>query len=561
MNVGFVPWLSLLGLSATTSLGVPIAHSTTPESDQPPLLVAEVYRSSQTKVVTDRPSDKTPDFQEILEAFAKEHNIVIIAEGYPKPRAEEKVPNSIITSGTLTVAATAKDDRSVSLEAEIQQFANKYDYKSGLLKSSRNVYVLKKLYSYVDDLPGVTIEECSASAEDLVRVLSVCSPKIDPVEAAIGRPFTLDLIKTLSAEQMNALQQGTLRVGSLSPEQRSVVSRTALYIYLDIPSTDAKSTALFFKSALSTGVISRNNPSQVLGLEGVGPASRPFFWPLPSFSSQSIGLPSDSAASSDSALKTPNKVNTLASVVKMFNNAALSVDPALAGKPVTVAGLERATPAETMAALADVYGLRTFTTKEGQVRLTRPALRLPRSFSELPKAVHACIPRPLLAALHDLDADVAPPPTAAPANTSATPPATFEEFVKQDQERQALSEKQRQRQPTAEAIVSEAAKQVRISVEPSIKKMNIGERIAVANLDLQTRSALGIAMMSNVMRSLKVPFKQQGPDYITRFDDLYLKGGPYEEKGQQMVSVYLEVRDPATNKLLNSVGVSNVKVP
>lgn len=124
-----------------------------------------------------------------------------------------------------------------------------------------------------------------------------------------------------------------------------------------------------------------------------------------------------------------------------------------------------------------------------------------------------------------------------------------------------MAKREQERQPTADTLASQASKRVPLVVEPKLNKSSDEKSVPIADLDPQIRSALGIALMRNLLRSLKIPFTHQGPDYIAQFDSLSLKGGPYEEKGQQLVSLYLEVRDPVTNKLRNSVGVSNVRVP
>ncbi len=178
--------------------------------------------------------------------------------------------------------------------------------------------------------------------------------------------------------------------------------------------------------------------------------------------------------------------------------------------------MQAAPPAQVFAALADVYGLRVKVEEDATHRLTRRLWRAASSVADVPAAVRGSVPEPLLRALHD---------GASGALASGQMPAGESAKERAERHKKAFLEQQRLwMAPTLLAI--EAARRLRLAVQPELDKAGDGARVPVATLSEADRSAFAITLVAGSLPGLIRGLRQQLPGYITGFDQAYLTGGP-----------------------------------
>ena len=191
------------------------------------------------------------------------------------------------------------------------------------------------------------------------------------------------------------------------------------------------------------------------------------------------------------------------------------VEDYLAPKRATVFGEQYATPPQVMQVLADVYGLRVKTEDTGRLRLTRRYADPPLDMGGLYGAIEQALPDPALRA-YNAHPDVRLSP-----------------------------------------LRVAAVREIRTAAEPKIKAAKDGHA-ALSTLSEKEKAALATVLMLDVLQNLGQSFQGGAPDAITRFDELRLTGGPYEDEGKEKFSLTLDFPNADGKALIPGPGVGNM---
>lgn len=280
--------------------------------------------------------------------------------------------------------------------------------------------------------------------------------------------------------------------------------------------------------------------------------------------------------------------STLGEIARTLNarfggSPRLLIDHALAAKSITVAGAEFAPALNVLEACAEVYGLRIAREEEGRtLRLTRRRIRRPANIAQLNETMRQVLPDPLLRALHRDDRDRARAEVRewaekkrqdffrrqaqASASGQSTnnsvplpepPPLTPEQAEREQERNQRV--RQWQKAPTALRVA--AIRRFRATVEPKVKAAP-NQELPVADLDTAENAALATALMYSCLDGLKVVLARELPDYLTRFDELIITGGPTLNEDKEMkFGLGLALPLYGGKNLDIQVGVGNLPLP
>ncbi len=81
------------------------------------------------------------------------------------------------------------------------------------------------------------------------------------------------------------------------------------------------------------------------------------------------------------------------------------------------------------------------------------------------------------------------------------------------------------------------------------------QKVAVSELGEADKRAFAVALTINFLQALAPLLRQQAPDYVTRFDQLYLTGGEEtDSKGGRHLGVFLSLPTP-DGRVFQQVGV------
>jgi hypothetical protein len=221
----------------------------------------------------------------------------------------------------------------------------------------------------------------------------------------------------------------------------------------------------------------------------------------------------------------------------------MEVDAALAAKPVTIFGESFAPPERVLAALADVYGLRVTSDKDkGTLRLTRRGYREVAKPADLPVSLRAAFPEPLVRAFL---VEIANPVDPAKRTDAST-----------ESQEESMAWNRTRLRPGEVRIA--AMRRLRAWVEPLVKAAPDG-RAPLSAVGDGPRSALANLLMADAWAALGPLIQHPVPDWIVRFDQVYLVGGLYEDAGEQRFSLFITT-PTADGQRLNwtGPGVSNV---
>ena len=210
----------------------------------------------------------------------------------------------------------------------------------------------------------------------------------------------------------------------------------------------------------------------------------------------------------------------------------VTIPPYLAPKQATVFGEAQTTPRQEVAALADVYGLRVLTEeKEGgkdRLRLTRRT------------------PTPTLdvAALHDVVGQFLPDPLVRAYRMHPT----YGAFDPNSPIPSGVS-----------PLLVYAVRQIRTAAEPKIRAAK-DRKVALSALSEREGRAFAVVLMMDTMDSLIRLLPAEPPREITRFNELRLSGGLYDDKqGKKRLTLLLALpnpNDPST--LQQGMGVGEI---
>lgn len=507
------------------------------------------------------------NFEDALKALAAQGRVGFVAEGVPlKPKL------------TGEASPTVND---LPLDEAVQKVAEAYDYvvisdANSRLRRQSNLYIFQKRYTDPADLPGVTLEEYAAAAEDILRLLSAHGPQ-PPYKG--NREFVREFAPTITDHQRQAMQQnGPLLVSSLSPAQQAQMWRLALHSYVGLPLEDVEQSLLFFRQAskivLRQGKVFGNTH---FGFDFVDVFGRTVFRPVNGEVNAAVWasfkdngpLPGSNEPQIDWKAGEWAGKQTLSSVVTSLNGRGESggssfvVDAALAAKPVTVIGAEVASPTRVFAALAEVYGLRVVPQKEGdgteRLRLTRPARRAAASVLELPERVRHSFPEPLLRALHLQDAENLRREVQHLRQTNINT-LPFEQQENRRKREDYLRAEEHRFFNMHSTLVRKAATRLQTIIEPQLTKGGKETGVTVSQLGAEERSAFGLTLFEGVLRSVGSNFAKEPPPHLVYWDQVRFRCGPYQQSGQQFFQIDLTftVRNPDGSEDTNAMGMTGV---
>ena len=491
------------------------------------------------------------NFEAALKALAAQGKVGFVAEGIPlRPDLpKNKIPPAL--SGDL------------SLDAAVNELAEAYDYE--VARRINNLFVLKKRYSDLADLPGVTREEYTLALQDIVRLLAAHGPR-PPLTT--NTAFVLDFAKSVTPEQREAMRDKGLSVSALTPAQQAQLWRMGLHSTIEIPLRGIKDALLRLRQTPTITLRKGKWAGQMgFGYEFVDTYKRTLFWPVAGgFDASAFYTGADAQDKErqdkerrySQDLPLLSAINwtgerTLAGVVSGLNaragstNKPFVIDTALAAKPITLVGADAIDPARIIAALADVYGLRMVTDEDGTQRLTRRAARAARNFADLPENVRRLFPEPLIRALHITYVENLRERQIQLRVISRDPKTPQEERVRVDQEHNRLGEEAERWTGASPALGLKAGMRLRASVEPRLDTPpgKAGRAIRVETLGAAEQSAFVLAMIAGgqteFLQTLGSFFRQEPNPVLTHWDNATLQCGPYQQGDKQMYEVKVSV--------------------
>jgi hypothetical protein len=233
-----------------------------------------------------------------------------------------------------------------------------------------------------------------------------------------------------------------------------------------------------------------------------------------------------------------SNLQSVIALLQASGTTKVTVDPALSDRPISLFGRGNAPPEQVLAALAAVSGLRVVTPGGGdgkERRLTRRALRTASGPAEFPAAVRSALPVPLLRALHEShEGDD---------NSGGRRPS--------DPNPRAA----------ADALRSEAARRLQSLVGPVLERLPNGgsDGVPVASRDATERSLFALAALYQFLSALSIQMTDPAPEYITRFEEGYVTGGPYQDRGKTKLHVSFGMWDPQTNSVREQIGIWGIE--
>lgn len=492
-------------------------------------------------------------FQSSLDALAAQSHSAIVAEGVP-------------FHPTLPAGQTSRFSKETPLSVMLPALAAAYDYD---VEYRNKVYLLRKKYSDIRDLPAVTLEECTQATQDILTVLRPFAINTEfPIRGMALVKVMPELAATLTPEQMQALHDRKLAVAALTPEQKAKVWQFVFYFYAQTPFEAAEEAAFDFKGAprASVGV----DPN---GYTFSGASFHPFCYRTLSYEGKSVlrsfvrggeiisishgigttvgpALPPEEPEAPGAA---PAPV-TLAQEVAALNTRGLhaTVDAALRVKPVSLAGDDSATPKQILQSLADIYGLRVMepSGKDKTVQLTRPVFRVPLDAAALPECVWRVVPEPLQRAVHKGERDVIEREW-----QEVTPNGGAMEAMRRlDQRRNDDSE-------LPKKLQAEAVRRLRLASDRYVRQQKQIKFLPVAAMAEPDRGAFGLVLMTDLLATVRAEYDRPAPGWITNFDQLVLRGGPFiQEDAESKWKFALNVAypDASGTKLLDGPGAGGV---
>lgn len=529
--------------------------------------------------------DQAHNFGLGLQALAKQAHVTFVAEGSPlRPTVPDK-----------TVLPLPAGE--IPLSQAVEKLASIYDYDA---QRQGQTFRLTKRYTDPQDLPGVTLEECLGSLEDVERVAERFNPHLLAAQFGTRNSAIGELVSSLSWQQLRAMQNTAsdkaLPIASLDPQQQQIVWKIALYFYVQRPVGSVSDALWLIKQAATPaskvafrwsdfnnmrafgyelpsktqGRLSftpLNSPNNQIGYNGPFIITRIIRRPIrnPTGTQQTSIDPTDPLLT----VLSPNRVQTneahseepafinvtLQTIVTTLNARAtketMAVDAALKSKPVTVVGQANVTPDEVMQAIAAVYGLRVKTQVDGTKLLTRRLFQITTDISGLPEAIRRVLPTPFLHALHTDDSNELADQYAlyvarayqAQSGQAADGP---DSRARNDANLTALSkiqEEQRKQEKRMQVLLpsmrNAAVRQLRTHIEPELKT-SPDERVSLASLSDADKQAFAAVLLAQYLGSLRPLLSRRIPEYIADFDGIYLTGGlEADGQGKQHLALFL----------------------
>lgn len=499
-------------------------------------------------------SAQAASLEKALNTLAAQGKVAFVAEGSP-------LRATLPPDEAAELAASSGE--AAPLAAIVEKLALAYDYDATLRS---NVFVFKKRYTDPHDLPGLTLEECQLSLQDVVRVLNGFSPPVKTGSNGSTGEVAWGVIASLSAQQIDAMKGQPLSVNSLSAQQQVHLRRLNSYMYAGRAGEEAKNVLAGLKSSPTATLREENQSGRTLfGYESSNVYNQRVFRPLGNPNGGVVftdaGPVTDNSAPDALTLRkqaTAPNATTLGAVADALNArpgsvARYAVEKALAAKPIVVVGEANAAPSQVFAALAQAYGLRVRTGEDKTQTLTRRAVRVPRDFRDLPTEVRRALPEPLLRALHDGElAELVRRERQRQEHEdpTAVPPS--------DAERRKTSQDRYRLGKIGAALSDEAARRLRLHVEPLLDEEGSKTGVPVAELAEPERAEFALALLEPFLDRVTLGHLEPPPT-LTQFDRLYLSASQGAgEDGKPRFSLALGTPNADGKTLIPLLSISNI---
>ncbi len=485
-------------------------------------------------------------FGSAFTALAQQAHAAVVAEDQPL--------HPTLTPQALAGLKLNRDGEPLS--TLLPKLAAAYDYD---VQPSGKAFLLKKRYTDVADLPSVTVKECALALEEVNRYAESFNPHI-PLGQVDKSPAISDLIYSLTPEQLQAMGDSKrgVPVASLSPVQQQEVQQLVMHFCVQLAISDLpaalsalnqvaagdpqfgwrsfpqmKARLFGFDAPFGyEGFLPLSRPDQVTVHIGIGMEIHPQPWEGEPPTTKATAMQLTSAPDPTDPLPVPVNApksappvsSSLADIIARLNARAgdslkgdglkVSVEPYLAPKQATVFGEEAVTPRQELDALADVYGLRVFKDDpvggHDRLRLTRRTAQVPLTLIALHDSILQALPDPLVRAYRKHDRFAFDPAVNSPSGVPAR--------------------------------LVPAVRQIRAAVEPRLRASKDG-RVALSSLSEREGRSLATLLMLEAMDALDHWVRADLPDTITRYDELRLGGGLYEEDGKKKLTLALLLPD------------------
>lgn len=447
-----------------------------------------------------------------LNEAAKAHHIAIVAEG-PLPN------NAAVFGGSNSLSSANK-----TLPRGLADIASKYGYDVSKVDS---VWILTKTYSDGKDIPAITPGESLDFLKDVIGVFESYSPGTSKLDYQID-PGTLvtGLVAGLSPAQLRELQSSGLPVSSLSAGERDIAWKFALYFY-DQRGLDAARQAYGALQHANMAEIGEGKFEGKYALFGYQEGTthfHPFTQYIIVKSDGSVAAPGYPPFSDGDP--GPSQQGTQQPGVTTIGEEADALDKQgthilvaadLRPKPVVIVGGDYVKPLQIVRAMAAVYGLSAQGGRDGSFRLMRRPVNPPTSIINLPDAVWNALPQPLVRAILKV------PPRTAPSqdelkNRGATQPETTKPLEGDT------------------AIPGDLHKHALVVLHADVDRylaLHKGASMAtLSSLSENDRDAFALTLMTDFLTRMLEEYDHPAPFYITSFDQLVLRGGPYAVDGK-----------------------------
>ena len=539
------------------------------------------------------------EFHQAVMALAEQGHVAVVAEGVP-------------LHPHLSVQEAAKLEGPLSLDDAVKAVANAYDYSS---QREGNVYVLKKRYSDPDDLSVLTPAECSHALALLQQVaepfnshslvtkiqfLAPPGPHLRRDQVRILDPPVDAFVASLTADQKADMEKNKLFVSSLSQPQKALARQIRLALYVQTPmdlialllplSEQARQSAIFCwqntpsaQHVFGYALLEKRGDQSVLRFHALSHSTGSEDFNSYSFDTQPAG-PDPTDPGSISHQPETGAAQTLADAIASLNARSggaihANVDPAVAAKPVTIAGAGNASAGQILQALADVYGLRLVNSTPGgpaTSTLTLPDILPPSELAELPSSLRQAFPEPFARATH-LDKIVADEQqfynfwqtprypkhsgqVPSPSGAEETPAELEQAMLQRKRENSgnvefnAGLEHIEQAKATLSALRNAAIRRLRTLIEPKLQAHPNG--IAISDLGEQEHDALATIFLVEAAQAAGDLITQKVPDTALHFDQAVLSGGIHEDAQPPVFEVQFHIPNPAGGLEIDGGGIS-----
>lgn len=481
--------------------------------------------------------------------------MAFVAEGEPIPKTQEDPEPSL--------------KETLSQEDAVREVADYFDYS---FTHEGSVYLLKKRYTNVDDLPDLTQMEYQNALRSVAKILAAFNPQIPPGNFA-GDPMA-NIALLLSETQKEKLSTSGLPVSELDAPQRAEVWKLALKFYIQDKADPIEATysrmenrnpadPIFhwqtIKNIYAFGYDTRSvalnkivfvtlSDSDKIVVEPDGTIIQRTFTNNRTGAIVSTEDPTDPAKLSepmqaflDAKSKSLDSVS-LSDVItalntRIKNSGVYKIDAMYAPKHVTLAGEEILSTETLMRSLAAVYGLRVIANKDGSFVLTHPLAVEATQLSDLGRALRSVLPEPILRMFRTRDISA---------------------YDKDKLERPLLSSDYESRASTSSRS---AMRMFRYLAEREVKSQS-EKRLALSHLSEPARNLFALSSTLGAFAGASWIADRTAPPYITDFDHVILTGGIYNNpQGAARLSLFLSYTNPKSGVTSRGVGFSNAIIP